>query len=252
MAWDDFRSILERLQNKSPESWSVEECHRLALAHFPSPGRFEESALFPLMMTISAIVVTLSGEINHGKIKETAELFIKKFGAPESLESQIVSLLVDASAIEPTQKEFVLGRGEEEEFEAFTQDGKVSLSSIGEKSQYFIWIDERQAEFKIDKNDIPVKPTPKRALIELLVRPDKVVTYKQLYQLVKSQKSKYKEIAQKAKGIDYREADRQVVLSWISYLHEQTNDILAPYIVCIPGEGYKFETRIKYCVIRRR
>lgn len=102
-AWDGFRGLLEKWKNKSPESWSVEDYRKQLVRYFPSPDKFEESAMFPLTVAMIAIGARLCGKIDHDKIREATKVCIKRYGVPTSLESQIVSLLVEASGLEPAE-----------------------------------------------------------------------------------------------------------------------------------------------------
>jgi hypothetical protein len=243
-AWDEFRSLLEQLQNKSPESWTLEDCRRLVLPYFPSPGRFEESALFPLMMTISAIVTTLTGEIDRDKIEKKTRVYTKRFGTPASLEPQIVSLLVEASGLEPWEKTFALNADEEGEFGAVTQDGEVPLDSIEDKSGYFIWIDERVPEVVIHKQKRELTRTLRKVLICLLKNYGRRVFYRALWtECHKQELGEYTRI-------------EKPVIRWIADLHDATKGALRSYIIPVAGEGYRFDKAEfegnKFCVIYHR
>lgn len=246
-AWDGHRILLEEWKNKNPENWSIEDYRKLSLPFFPSPDKFEDSALFSLMMTVSAVVVSLSGQIDHSRIKEKAKVYTKQFGTPQALEPKIVSLLVEASGLEPVEKEFVVGADEEKSEEVmyvvYTDgkripcDGQTVKEFRDRKQDYTIWMDMEDEEVIIDKSE---KDKPPPELMQLL----------RLFLRKTNHLCKNNDIEEFIWGVwdDNKSVSPGAIHQLKFRLIEWTGGIISPYIKS-RREGYEIEKGLNYCLI---
>ncbi len=135
-AWNDFLNILNQLKDKDPQEWKISDLRKTPSTAFRYPSgdvNLKLEAVGMAAFSTLADLIKLKKEPTRREIEEIIKTNIKQFNAPESVLSDILSMVikVDGRPISSIPKD---------EIEAFTKRSKE------EKKEYKIYSNEYSAK----------------------------------------------------------------------------------------------------------